>query len=520
MVESRTSKSIKNAQVSLIYYFAQLILGFFSRKVFFDYLGSEILGLNTTAANLLGFLNLAELGVGMSIGYFLYQPLYENNTERLNKIIALQGWMYRHIALYIIGAACILGCFFPLIFEKVSLPLYYAYITFGTLLFSSMLGYFVNYKQIILQADQKNYKVQRITQGVIVIKTILQILVMPMVSSPFFFWTVTEIVFSIISASILTTIIKREYPWLETKRYKGRTLLKEFPDIIIKTKQVFFHKISTVILTQSTPLIMYAYSTLTMVAYYGNYQMIIGKVGYLLEMIFNSTSAGVGNLIASKDEKKIVSVFWELSDSRLCFSCIGLLSLYFVIQPFITLWLGKDYLLSENVLILLLISTLISVNRTTIYAYIGGYGLFKDIWATMTETFLNIGSSLLLGYFYGLEGVICGVIIGQLFIPCLWKPYFLFKFGIKKNALKYFFLPQLKRILFIIVDFILIRYTLQTIKVSHIKSYFEWGFFTFMLSVIIGFLIFTEFYIGTQGMRSFVIRFTTLLRDKTNHANK
>ena len=56
MNESRTSKSIKNAQASLIYYFIQLLLGFFSRKVFFDYLGSEILGLNTTAANLLGFL--------------------------------------------------------------------------------------------------------------------------------------------------------------------------------------------------------------------------------------------------------------------------------------------------------------------------------------------------------------------------------------------------------------------------------------------------------------------------------
>ena len=89
MNESRTSKSIKNAQASLIYYFIQLLLGFFSRKVFFDYLGSEILGLNTTAANLLGFLNLAELGIGMSVGYFLYKPLYDHNTETLNKIIGM-----------------------------------------------------------------------------------------------------------------------------------------------------------------------------------------------------------------------------------------------------------------------------------------------------------------------------------------------------------------------------------------------------------------------------------------------
>lgn len=515
MNESRTSKSIKNAQVSLIYYFIQLILGFFSRKVFFDYLGSEVLGLNTTASNLLGFLNLAELGIGMSIGYFLYQPLYENNIERLNKIIALQGWMYRHIAFLIIGLACILSCFFPFIFEDSPLPLYYAYITFGTLLFSSMLGYFINYKQIILQADQKNYKVQRITQGIIVIKTVFQISVMPIVTYPFFFWTITEITFSTISAYILTMVIKKEYPWLQTRRYKGKELLEEFPDIITKTKQVFFHKIATVILTQSTPLIMYAYSTLTIIAYYGNYQMIIGKVGYLLEMIFNSTSAGIGNLIASKDEKKIISIFWELSDSRLCFSSIGLLSLYFAIQPFITLWLGKGYLLSDFFLILLLISTLISVNRTTVYAYIGGYGLFKDVWATIIEAVLNIGLSLVFGYLLGFEGVICGVIIGQIFIPCLWKPYFLFRYGFKRKALQHFFLPQLKRILYIIADFILIKYAIQIIKVPDIKNYYEWGIFTITLVICNGALICTEFYIGTSGMRSFVNRFITILKNRT-----
>lgn len=172
MNESRTSKSIKNAQASLIYYFIQLLLGFFSRKVFFDYLESEILGLNTTAANLLGFLNLAELGIGMSVGYFLYKPLYDHNTETLNKIIALQGWIYRRIAYIIIILACILMSFFPWIFEKSPLPLWYAYVTFGVLLFSSMLGYFANYRQILLQADQKSYKVQRITQGAIIVKTI------------------------------------------------------------------------------------------------------------------------------------------------------------------------------------------------------------------------------------------------------------------------------------------------------------------------------------------------------------
>ena len=319
MNESRTSKSIKNAQASLIYYFIQLLLGFFSRKVFFDYLGSEILGLNTTAANLLGFLNLAELGIGMSVGYFLYKPLYDHNTETLNKIIALQGWIYRRIAYIIIILACILMSFFPWIFEKSPLPLWYAYVTFGVLLFSSMLGYFANYRQILLQADQKSYKVQRITQGAIIVKTIIQIVGMQIVAWPFVFWTIIELGFAIFSAYILNYVLKKEYPWLQTRDYNGKDLLKEFPKIITKTKQVFVHKFSAVVLGQCAPLIMYGFSSLTIIAYYGNYQLIIGKVGYLLQTIFNSTTAGVGNLIASGNKQHIQDVFWELFDSRFFF---------------------------------------------------------------------------------------------------------------------------------------------------------------------------------------------------------
>ena len=59
--DSRTAKSIKNSTVSLVFYFVNIALGFVSRKVFIDNLGTEVLGLNTTATNLLQLLNLAEL---------------------------------------------------------------------------------------------------------------------------------------------------------------------------------------------------------------------------------------------------------------------------------------------------------------------------------------------------------------------------------------------------------------------------------------------------------------------------
>lgn len=514
MNESRTSKSIKNAQVSLIYYFIQLILGFFSRKVFFDYLGSEILGLNTTASNLLGFLNLAELGIGMSVGYFLYQPLYNKDTIRINKIIALQGWIYRRIAYVVIAGACILMCFFPIIFAKSPLSLWYSYATFGVLLFSAMLGYFVNYKQILLQADQKNYKVQRIMQGAIVIKTIFQIVLMPIVPFPFIYWMAIELIFAILGATVLNRVMKKEYPWLSTSEYDGHRLLKEMPEIMKKTKQVFIHKFSGVVLGSCAPLVMYAFSSLTIVAYYGNYQLIVNKVGYLLQTVFNSTTAGVGNLIASGDKERIQKVFWELFDSRLYCSMTILLTIYFVVQPFIAIWLGAEYLLSDFFLVTVFLTTAITINRVTVDSFISGCGLFSDVWAPVAETILNIGGSFLFGYLFGFEGVLIGVILSQILIICLWKPYFLYTRGFRSSA-KSFFIPLLLRLAIIGIDFFVFRILYEMYDSSvMVTRFLSWFVFSVIILLIVGTVLFVEFYLFTSGMRLFVSRLLAIFNNK------
>lgn len=84
---SRTAKSIKNAKVALFFYVINLILQFFSRKIFLKYWGTEVLGLNMAAQNLPGFLNIAELGISSAISYTLYQPLFKKDRQSVNEIV-------------------------------------------------------------------------------------------------------------------------------------------------------------------------------------------------------------------------------------------------------------------------------------------------------------------------------------------------------------------------------------------------------------------------------------------------
>lgn len=509
---SRTAKSIKNAKVALIFYFINLVLQFFSRKVFLDYLGAEVLGLNTTAQNLIGFLNLAELGIGGAIAFTLYKPIYEKNTRTINEIVSVQGWLYRRVAYIVIAGACILMCFFPLIFEKAKVPLWYAYGSFIVLLVSALLSYFVNYRQIVLTADQKEYKLTLNIQGFKVIKVLLQIFAVCYLSNGYVYWMILELMMSIITAVILDKLLKREYPWLKSTPALGGPLKNKYPEIIVKTKQIFFHQIGYFVLLQTSPLIIYAYASLTLVAIYGNYMLIITGVTLLINALFNSVGAGVGNLVAEGDKQRIKSVFWELTSLRMWFASIICFILYKLGNSFVILWIGEEFLLEHSAFLILIAITFISLSRTN-EIFLSAYGLFQDVWAPVAEAVLNLGLSILLGYYYGLAGILSGVVISLLVIICIWKPFFLYKYGFKDN-IKEYILRYLKLLLLIMISFGVCSSLYDYLWYSAILSWEQWGIRVLGMLVLYSTFSFTLFICIDCSFYFYVKRVKMFLRRK------
>lgn len=102
-------------------------------KDFLEKLGADFVGLTGTMQNLLGFLNLAELGIGASIGYVLYKPIFDRNQDKIKDIISVLGYLYRNVGLLILGAGLLLACFLPYIFANTDIRLgiiYFAYFAF------------------------------------------------------------------------------------------------------------------------------------------------------------------------------------------------------------------------------------------------------------------------------------------------------------------------------------------------------------------------------------------------------
>lgn len=238
---SRTTKGLKNSKVALLFYVLEMALGFVSRTVFIRYIGADVLGLNTTANNLLQFLNLAELGIGTAVSFSLYKPLADDNRQAISEIISIQGWLYRRIALIVAGGAIVLMAFFPIFFKKMDLPLWYAYASFGVLLYTALLTYYFNYKQVILTASQQEYKISYSYKSVMLARNVAQILAMIFLPDGYVWWLVLQVVFSTVATISLQRMVNRTFPYLAGVTTKvSKELRRKYAVIITKIKQLFF----------------------------------------------------------------------------------------------------------------------------------------------------------------------------------------------------------------------------------------------------------------------------------------
>lgn len=471
-MSGRVKKSILNAEVNLLFYFLSLFFAFFSRKIFLDCLGAEFIGLTGTLNNILGYLNLAELGIGSCISFFLYKPLQANNRQEIQEILSVFGYLYRWIGLFILAGGFVVSLFFPLIFSSTELGLSIIYFAFYSFLGSSLMGYFINYRQLLLTADQKNYLVAIYFQSAGLVKTALQIFLAYYYRN-LFVWVAIELVFSILACIILNWKINQEYPWLRTDKRSGKGLLKKYPTILTNTRQIFIHKIKDFLLDKSDELFVFAFVSLKMVAYYGNYTMILTKISILFSSVLDGVNAGIGNLIAEGNKPNIMKVFWELMTIRHFVAGLMCFAFYHFVEPFIALWLGQEYILSRNILLLLCIYRYIGASRGVVDMYNHAYGHYADVWSAWVELVINVGVTVVAGYYWGIAGILLGKIASTCLIVILWKPFYLFNSGLHESYASYW-LGASRCFLVSAASIAAAHVMLQFITVNPSESYLSW----------------------------------------------
>ena len=432
----RVENTIRNAKYNFPLYFVSIILGFVSRSFFLRILGVDLLGVNGVIGNLIGFLQVAEMGISVAITYSLFKPLSERDDKKINEIMILFKHYYKRISIIVLVTGLIVSIFLKF-FIKSGISDSSMYLYYYLFLFNTVITYLFSYKQTLIIADQKQYVITLSTNITKLIKVIIQI-AMLMILESYIIWIILEIVFNFINLVYLSKKCDKIYNKIDFKKsYDIQRIKSENPRIVKDIKNIFLHKMANFVLSQTDGLLISFFLSLRDVGIYGSYVLITSSIAGLFTTVINSVTASIGNMIIESKVERVYSLFKKMYLMENYLALIISYTLYYIINLFMELWLGKGFDFSMEIIFVLMINLYIQISRPTVDRFRNNYGIFWDIYAPVVEGGLNLIISILLIEKMGIVGVLIGTLVSNIVVIILWKPYTLYKCGFKMKTKSY-----------------------------------------------------------------------------------
>lgn len=432
----RTANSIKNVAVVLIGQILNIMLSFGSRIVFVKMLNAEYLGVNGLFTDVLSILSLAELGFGSAVIYGLYKPLAVNNESKIKALMNFYSRVYRLIGFSVLGLGLILLPFLNVIIKDAP-AISNLNLIFLLYLANSVVTYFYAYKRSLIIADQKNYIVTFYKSGFFAIVTIVQVVVL-LVTQNFILYLLVKIVFSLVENILLSRKADTLYPFLKD-RNKEKLAVADRKAIFKNVKAMMYHRIGSVVVEGTDNILISSIVGIVWVGFYSNYSLIIGAINSIVNQIFESVTASVGNLNAVESEDKSFDIYKVMLFLNFWIFGFCAISLWVLFNPFITLWLGAGFVMNHWIVALIVINFYTKGFRKATLVFKDAYGLFwNDRYKPVAEATVNLIASVILAKYYGIAGILLGTFISSMTTVFWIEPLVLYKNGFKRSVFDYF----------------------------------------------------------------------------------
>lgn len=435
----RTKESVKNIVAAMISYFVTLIVGFVARSYFVQLLGAEYLGINSLFCNIISVMSVVELGFGSAIIYNLYRPLSNNEIEQIKSLMKFYQKVYRVIA----GVVFVLGMtimpFIPVIVGETTIN-ENLFILFFLFVVDATASYLLTYKRSIFYADQRNYIVNLIHAVLYLLINISQICILSIYKN-YVIYLVIQIMLHVAENIIISLYANKTYSYLKENSEIQPLSEQTKNDIIRKVKGLFFHQIGSAIVMGTDNIIISMTKALgvVMVGKFSNYTMIVSNLNSLTSQIFTSVTASVGNLLVEKDREDSYIVYKRilfLNAALINFMCV---SVCCIMEPFVSIWVGKDYILPFSVLIVVTINFYVQGMKRTCGIFKNAAGIFyEDRYVPLVESILNLFFSILFVKLFGLAGVCLGTVLSSCVHWFYDFPVFVYGYIFKKKVSDYF----------------------------------------------------------------------------------
>lgn len=435
MTTSRFDFAHRNAKYGYLSTLSTVILGFISRTIFINTLGSAYLGVNALMMNVLGVLSFAELGIGAAMNYSLYQPVANKDIPKIRALVSLYRRIYRVIALIVTIVGLALLPFIPYLARGSeglgSLRLY-----FMLFLFSNVMSYFAVYKTTIANAEQRNYLATNIHTAASIVSQLLQIVVL-LAWRNYLLFLVIMVLVRVLEQLYLNLYLSRRYAtYLEPA---DRTLdAEELKPIKRNIKSLVWHKIGDISVNQSDSIIIAAFINVTTLGLISNYNLIINTAALLLSVALNAPIGSFGNAIATAQPQDVYRHFKTYRFAAFWIYGVATVGMYALIDPLISAWIGKDMIIDSGVVFLILLNFYLLGQRTTINTVKSAAGIWaEDRYLPLIQAVVNLALSITLVQFIGVVGVFLGTLVQGLLATTV-RPIIVYPRVFRTPAREYF----------------------------------------------------------------------------------
>lgn len=418
-----------------------ILMGFFTRWMFIALLGKEYLGVSGLFTNVLSLLSLANLGFDTAIIYSLYKPLADGDVVSVKGYMHVYKRVYRVVGATVFVLGCILMPFLPhLIKGTVTIPenIYTIYLLF---LFQSASSYFFSYKQSLLTASQQNRVISLYHSIFMVLRNIGEMAVL------FFFHAyiptlICIIVFQLAENAWIARVTDKRFPFL-TDSSAGEISVDQKQALKENVKSLFLYKISGTIISSTDNILISKFQGLASVGLYSNYVYIVDVIRTFLSYIFYSMTASIGNYNATESKDANEKMFYNLFFASFWLYGFTGICLGVLLNPFISLWIGEDYLLPSWTVFIIIVNYYTAGVQYASTTYREVTGLFKvGKYRPLIAALINLVVSIILAYPLGISGILLGTIISRVCVYFWFDPYIIHK-KLFNRKLKYYFVTYL-----------------------------------------------------------------------------
>lgn len=258
---------------------------------------------------------------------------------------------YRVIGISMAVLGCVLAPFLPhLIHDFPNLP--HVYLIYFLFVANSALTYFFVYKQSLILADQKRYLVTMWRYSLWTLLYLLQALFL-WLTRQYLVYLVLQLAETLLENYVLARKADKLYPFLKDK---AESLDQESKQTVIRnTRAMFLHKLGGAVVFNTDNLLISYFIGVVSVGLYSNYLLVIKGLRNVYKMIFAAFSGSVGNLGATEDKTAALRVYRRMNFAGSWMIGWVSICLFVLFNPFLSLWVGENYLFPSEVVLLIVL---------------------------------------------------------------------------------------------------------------------------------------------------------------------